>query len=123
MRWYDFRAKASEPGKIADLVRLLEPQPNEQPLQCTVKIVKPVINYAFQFESGYFFQMPLNHDSAPDYTWSILTEVTPLDGHASPVYFLDTLVLQQLVRIDANMGGAGGYRPGEGRYSVGAPGR
>lgn len=110
--------KLAEPGKIADFVRLLEPQPNEQPLQCTMKIVKPAINYAFQFESGYSFQMPLNQDSGPDHTWSVLTEVTPQGGNASPVYFFDTWVLQQLVRIGANVGGAGGYRLGEGRYSV-----
>ena len=89
--------KVAEPGKIADLVKLLEPQPKEQPLQCTLKNVKPTLDYAFRFEAGYSFQVPLNQYSGPDHTWTVLTEVTPREVKASPVYFLDTRVLGELV--------------------------
>src|SRR5579872_385900 len=111
--------KVVEPGKIADLAKLLEPQPKEQLLPCTVKIVKPTLDYAFQFEAGYSFQVPLNQYSEPDETWTVLTEVTPREVKASPVYFLDTGVLGELVlEAGAKVGATGGYRLGEGRYSV-----
>lgn len=111
--------KVAEPGKIADLVKLLELQPKERPLQCTVKIVKPTLDYAFRLEAGYSFQVPLNQYSGPDHTWAVLTEVTPQDVTASPVYFLDTGVLRELgLQTGSNVGATGGYRLGEGRYGV-----
>jgi hypothetical protein len=111
--------KVAEPEKIADLVKLLEPQPIEQPLQCKAKIVKPTLDFAFRFEAGYSFQMPLNQYSGPDHSWTVLTEVTPQEVNGSPVYFLDTGVLGELVlQMGSNVGAAGGYRLGEGRYNV-----
>lgn len=77
----------AEPGKIADFIKLLKPQPKDQRLQCTVKIVKPGLDYAFQFESGYSFQAPLKQFSGPGHNWAVLTEVTPQDVNASPCLF------------------------------------
>jgi hypothetical protein len=114
-----FAQDVAEPGKIADLIKLLEPQPKAQPLQCKVKIVKPTVDFAFRFEAGYYFQMPRNQYSGPDHTWTVLTEVTPQGVHASPVYFLNAGALPELVlQRDSNVGASGGYLLGEGRYSV-----
>jgi hypothetical protein len=55
----------AEPAKIADLAKLLEPQPGEQPLCCSLTIVKPTLNYAFRFESGYSVQAPLSQWNSP----------------------------------------------------------
>src|ERR1035438_10083255 len=111
--------KVPEPEKITDLVKLLEPQRKEQSLQCAVRIVKPTLDYAFRFEAGYSFQVPLNQYSGPDHTWTVLIEVTPQEVNASPVYFLDTGVLRELVlQAGSNVGATGGYRLGEGRYSI-----
>lgn len=110
--------KIADPGKIEDLVKLLEPQPKDPRLQCTVKIAEPTLNYAFQFESGYSFKVPLKQFPGPGHNWAVLTEVTPQDVNASPVYFFDTGVLQELVPAGSDVGASGGYRLGEGRYSV-----
>jgi len=110
--------KTATPEKIADLVKLLDPQPKEQRLQCTVRIVKPRLNYAFQFESGYAFQVPLKEYSGADHKWAVLTEVTPQESNARPAYFFDTGALQELVPTGANVGLTGGYGLGEGRYSI-----
>jgi len=109
----------AEPTKTADLTKLLEPHPDEQPLRCTVKTVKPILDYAFHFEAGYSFQVPLNQYSAgPSHTWTVLAEVTAQAGKGSPVFLFNTLDSLKVDRIGASMGATGGYLLGEGRYSV-----
>jgi hypothetical protein len=108
----------AEPAQIVDLAKLLEPHPDEQPLRCTVKTVKPILDYAFRFEAGYSFQVPLNQYSGPGHTWTVLAEVTPQAGKGSPVYLFHPLDLLKVDKIGANMGATGGYLLGEGRYSV-----
>lgn len=108
-----------EPGTIADMIKRFEPQPGERHLQCTVKINKPTLDYAFRFESGYAFQLRLDQYSGPDHTLAVLTEVTPQTGNASPVYFLNTGGMGELVATAGGyVGATGGYLVGEGRYSV-----
>jgi hypothetical protein len=110
--------KLAEAAQIADLANLLEPHTGEQPLPCKVKIVKPILDYAFRFETGYSFQVPLNLYREPGHTWKVLSEVTPQGGKGSPVYFLKTLDLLKLDKIRSNVVATGGYLVGEGRYNV-----
>src|SRR5579864_445801 len=108
----------AEPAQIADLAKLLEPHTDEQRLRCTVKIVKPILDYAFRFEAGYSFQLPLNLYSGPGHTWTVIAEVTPQAGKGSPVYLFNPLDLLKVDKIGANMGAIGGYLLGEGSYNV-----
>jgi hypothetical protein len=106
------------PSRIAEAAALMEPHADEPSLSCTVKTVKPDVNYAFRFEAGYSFQVPLNRYSGPGHTWTVLTEVTPQAGTGKPVYLVNTLDLLKLDKIGANLGSTGAYVLGEGRYRV-----
>jgi hypothetical protein len=107
-----FAQSAAEPARIADFVKLLEPQLREQRLSCTVQAVKPSLDYAFRFQSGYAFQVPMNQ-FGPGRAWTVLTEVTPQGG--APVYLLNS---PSPARMRDELGATGTFLVGEGEYRV-----
>ena len=105
-----------EPADIAPLRQLYAAAPSAAPLRCDISAVRPALNYAFRFRTGYTADIPLAQFRGVGHTLTIHTRVTP-DGH-EPVYLTKTEGLPQVpdTTLAATTGGA--FLVGEGAYRV-----
>ena len=106
-----------DPARIKNYLSMLEPAPNDRPLQCDVTPLKPSLNYSFRFQAGYAVSVPMNQYRGAGHSLAILAGITP-EGSQQPVYLGNHLRLPDVpkTKVELNLGGA--YLLGEGGYSV-----
>jgi hypothetical protein len=104
------------PDRLSTSLRNLEWRPDDQPLNCSVSMVKPSLNFGFRFQSGYVVRVPMGQYRGKGHRWSILARVTPDGG--KPVHFLSRYNLPEVPRTNTELEVGGGYLVGEGKYRV-----
>jgi hypothetical protein len=109
---------AVTPGQIARVLRDFEPHPGDTPLRCEVAPLPPVLNFAFRFQAGYTFHVPLAQYPGATRGWSALTSITPEGGNRQPTVLLAYHQLSDASKSDQNFDIHGAYFLGVGRYSV-----
>ena len=104
---------------IGQLAARLDPQPNDRVVNCEAEPVSPVLSFGFRFEAGYVFRLPPNLYEGRGHSWVALTQVTPEEDGAEPVYLIapgrfPPAARQTRARAEAR----GAFWLGEGRYGV-----
>jgi hypothetical protein len=106
-----------DPARIKNYLPMLEPAPNDRPLQCDVTPLKPLLNFSFRFQAGYSVSVPVNQIQGSGHTLAILARLTP-DGGRQPVYLGNHLRLPDVPRSKAELSLGGAYLLGEGGYAM-----
>jgi hypothetical protein len=107
-----------DPEKLPAGIRDFDTARGAGELSCSAMRIKPRLNLAFQFWSGYIVQVPLGQFAGAGQGFSILSRVQPEAG-GEPAYFGSRVNLPRVperarVRVDI----AGGFLVGEGQYRV-----
>lgn len=106
-----------DPARARGALRYLDPKPGEQTLRCEVTQMRPVLNFSFRFQAGYFVRVPMEQYFGPGHRWGIVTRITPEEG-GHPVYFGNNFRLPDVPKTKNAVEVGGGYQLGEGRYQV-----
>jgi hypothetical protein len=109
---------AVPPGQIARVLHNFESHPGDTPLGCEVTPLPPILNFAFRFQAGYTFHVPLAQYAGSTGGWSALTTITPQGGSRQPTVLLAHHQLSDASKSDQNFDIHGTYFLGVGRYSV-----
>jgi hypothetical protein len=112
-----FAQIAVAPAQSARLLHDFEARPGDAPLRCEVTPVVPVLNFAFRFEAGYTFHLPLGQYPGPTQGWRVLTAITP-EGGGEASFLLARYRPSEVFKTDLNFDISGYYFLGVGRYSV-----
>ena len=105
------------PARVQRLLPMLDPSPDDRPMQCDVTPLKPLLNYGFRFQAGYAVQAPMNQYLGSGHSIAILAAITP-DGSDRPVYLGSRFGLPEIPRSKNELSFGGAYLLGEGGYSV-----
>ncbi len=117
-----FLACAAQAQNLVDSSRLppafrtFDPQPDEKKLDCSVREIKPSLNFSFRFQAGWVLTVPAKQYTGPRHRWMVITRVTPDGG--TPVYLASGLRLPGVTQNNARMEVSGSYLLGEGKYRV-----
>src|SRR5579871_529839 len=105
-----------DPGRIAEIQRSFDSAVRAQSFRCRIDPVRPAIDYALRFRTGYLVDFPLLQFTGSGHRLHTLLRVLP-DGQ-KPVYLETTgeLPAAPATRMDAEM--AGTFVVGEGVYDV-----
>jgi len=99
-------------------LRELTEQPGEKRLSCEVMPMKPMLNYGFRFQTGYFARIPMQQFPGEGHTWGIILKVTPEGAEAKPYYLASRINLPKIPKTNINFEMGGGFIVGAGRYKV-----
>ena len=99
------------------LLPMLDPSPNDRPMQCDVTPAKPSLNYSFRFQAGYSVQVPMNQYRGPGHSLAMMAAITP-DGTGKPVFLGSRFGLPEIPPGKNQLSFGGAYLLGEGGYSV-----
>lgn len=105
-------------SKIPEHLRDVEPDANEDKLNCAVTPIKPRLNYSFRFQTGYVIEIPLRQYTGKGHSIATLFRVTPEESEREPSYFASMIRLREVPATKAVLELAGGYVVGEGKYHV-----
>ncbi len=97
-------------------MRNFEWRPDDQPLSCSVSMIKPALNFGFRFQAGYVVRVPMSQYRGTGHRWTVLMRVTPSTGKA--VYFVSRYRLPDVPKTTTEVEVGGGYLLGEGKYRV-----
>ena len=105
-----------EPERIATLQSKFDSAANASALRCQINTVRPALDYALRFRTGYVIDIPMSQFQGPGHTLSIFIRVTP-EG-LKPAWLENTGSLQEVpaTKLDAEIGGS--FVVGEGSYDV-----
>jgi hypothetical protein len=103
-------------ARVRELLTTLESQPRAE-LRCDVQPIKPVLNFSFRFQAGFFVHVPLNQYRGTGHRWAMLIRVTPEGGETVNLLSMMRLPgIPESTKVVAEVGG--GYLVGAGRYDV-----
>jgi len=98
------------------LAAKLPDKPNR--LSFRVVPIRPVLNFALRYQTGYYFTLSLNQfDRQKDRILCIL-RVKPLDSDRLPIYWYRLLSLSRVPPAFKLIQSNGGFAVGEGKYGV-----
>jgi hypothetical protein len=114
------------PEDVEKVNRLLDSHTREGRLRCTIQPFKPLLDFAFRFDTGYVFRCPLKEfEGKESMLWSFM-RITPESG--SPVLLgagyrlpgnpTETRHPANLEKLKREIGASGAFTIGEGRYRV-----
>jgi len=106
---------AIDPTRYPDLLRYLDPQPDETQFACEISPIPPSLNFSFRFGAGYIVRVPMGQFRGPDHRWDTVVEVVPRTG-GKPFYFGRRILLPDVPVTRASAEFGGGYLLGEGQY-------
>jgi hypothetical protein len=105
-----------DPARMAASVLDFDVKPDEKPLRCEVRPLRPTLDFSFRFQAGYMVRVPMNQLPGKGHAWGVVVRVTP-EGGAS-VYLGHRTRLPEVPKTNAELELGGGYLLGEGRYRV-----
>jgi hypothetical protein len=91
-------------------------KPDDKPLRCEVRPLRPTLDFSFRFQAGYMVRVPMNQFPGKGHVWGVVVRVTPEGG--TPVYFGHRTRLPEVPKTTSELELGGGYLIGEGRYRV-----
>ena len=108
-----------DPAELPADRDFFEKPEKDRKLDCTVRPLRPQLNLAFRFQTGYRVEVPMRQYQGKGHQWAVLARVTPLGGDHKPSYLLSKLRVPD-APVDAKAVGefSGGYIVGEGNYRV-----
>jgi hypothetical protein len=104
------------PARMSPGVLDFDVKPNDKPLRCDVRPLRPTLDFSFRFQAGYMVRVPMNQFAGKGHVWGVVVRVTPEDG--APVYFGHRTRLPEVPKTTAQLELGGGFVLGEGHYRV-----
>ena len=105
-----------DPAATGDAARAFDATVSP-PLACKADPLKPALNFALRFQTGYMLSVPLNLYKEGKHHWDVTLLVTPRSGNRERVYLTDSTGIAN-VRRDGIAEITGTFLVGEGRYEV-----
>jgi hypothetical protein len=103
---------ARMPASLLDFT----PKPDDKPLRCEVRPLRPTLDFSFRFQAGYRVRVPMNQFAGAGHSWGVVMRVTPEGG--APVYLGHRTRLPEIPKTTVQLELGGGYLLGEGHYRV-----
>jgi hypothetical protein len=110
--------QVTPPDRLPAAVSAFNDGREHPPLPCSIRTVKPQLNFGFRFQTGYKFETSLDPYLDGEHHWYIVFRVTPETHPGPPVYFFDSLDLQARSLRGLVGEDDGSFQTGEGRYRV-----
>lgn len=107
-----------DPSLLGKTIKLFDPQPGDQFLECTVTPIKPALNFSFRMQSGYVVRVPMRQYFGPGHKWLMAFRITPTGGDRKPVYFAGRFALPDVPHNNVDVELGAGYLLGLGQYQV-----
>jgi len=107
-----------DPDHIANARKSFESAADARQLRCEMTSVRPALNYAFRFQTGYVIDLPLSQFSGAGHKLRMLVRVTP-EGR-EPVYLTHSQSLPEVPATGLTGELSGALVVGEGAYAVDA---
>jgi len=104
------------PERIALERQLFEAPASALQLRCEIHPVRPALNFALRFETGYTIDIPLTQIHGAGHGLTVHLRVTP-EGH-EPVYLTKTGTLPDVPKTNATAETDGAFIVGDGTYDV-----
>lgn len=104
-----------DPALLPEALREFRPDPAKGSVPCTVDPVRPMLNFAFRFQTGYVLRLPLDLSKGAKQHVDMVLRVTPAGG--APYYFQDAVDFPA-APPHANGQVRGVFLLGEGHYAV-----
>ena len=106
-----------DPSRLAEAARELRPDRTQTALACSVDPMRPTLNFAFRFQTGYLLRLRLNLYGGAKHHVDMVFRVTPAGPGRQPFYFQDAIDFPA-APAHANAEVRGVFLLGEGHYSV-----
>ena len=103
---------ARMPANLLDF----DAKPDDKPLHCDVRLLRPTLDYSFRFQAGYMVRVPMNQFTGKGHALGVVLRMAPESG--APVYFGNRTRLPEVPKTAAQLELGGGFLLGEGRYRV-----
>jgi hypothetical protein len=107
---------AIDPARLTPQLRELGKQAGDQPLHCDVTPMKPVLDFAFRFQTGYDIAVPMQQYLGPGHGWLIVNRITPENG--APVWLAARVRLPDVPLTTVVTDTFGGFMVGAGKYKI-----
>jgi hypothetical protein len=107
-----------ENSRVPEEWRDFSLQDDEPKLECSIKPIKPRLNYSFRFETGYVVQVPMSQYTGKGHWLATFFRVTPEHQQRNPVYFFSKAELPKAPATNVDIELSGGYVVGAGKYRV-----
>ncbi len=105
-----------DPASLPPRLRDFSAQPGEQKLSCSVREIRPELNFSFRFQAGWVVSVPMKQYVGARHRWTVVSRITPEGG--TPTYFTNNLRVPVIEKSNSEAQMSGTFLVGEGRYQV-----
>ena len=105
--------------RAAEFAKLFDQPDHSKHLGCEVMPMRPHLNYAFRFVSGYMGVLPMKPYQGPGHRFAVIARVTPDGSDAKPSFLAQFFQVPPVPpKNGAKFELDGAFFVGEGRYTV-----